>query len=134
MADNFINLRLEGILSVFTQPSTEMNTEHIVNATQIESSVSVKDGATLIVGGLIKSESSKATRKVPVLGSIPLLGVPFKRTYNLKNIIETVIYITPHLYPVDDYESITSWTEVERILNNIKSDIDRSIRILNRTK
>lgn len=134
MAGNNIDLHLEGNLSVFELPSTETNAEHVVNATRIESSVSVKDGATLIIGGLIKSENSRSRYKVPGLGSIPILGTLFSRIHNRKIIIETVIYVTPHIYPLDTYDTISSWTEVEHLLQNLRTDINKSIRIMNRTR
>ena len=132
MAGNLIDLKLEGKLSVFEIPSNETNAEHVVNATNISSSISVKDGATLVIGGIIKTEVNKAKHKVPVLGSIPLIGLLFTKTFNEKNIIETAIYITPHIYPVNDYKSITSWGQIERIMHEIKQDIYKSIRVMER--
>ncbi|MGE4357608.1 MAG: secretin N-terminal domain-containing protein [Candidatus Omnitrophota bacterium] len=61
--------------------------------------VMVKDGETLVIGGLITQELRDTKTGVPILGDIPILGLPFqKRSKELKN-TELIIFITPHIVP-----------------------------------
>ncbi|MCM8797970.1 MAG: DNA topoisomerase, partial [Candidatus Omnitrophica bacterium] len=61
--------------------------------------VMVRDGETLVIGGLITQELRDTKTGVPVLGDIPILGLPFqKRGKELKN-TELIIFITPHIVP-----------------------------------
>ncbi|MCX5783347.1 MAG: hypothetical protein NTW04_02750 [Elusimicrobia bacterium] len=55
----------------------------------------LKNGQTLVVGGLLSSSENKMIRKVPLLGSIPLIGWLFKSESSKKTNSELVIFITP---------------------------------------
>ncbi|MBN1354300.1 MAG: secretin and TonB N-terminal domain-containing protein [Candidatus Omnitrophica bacterium] len=61
------------------------------------STVLVKDGDTVVIGGLIKTNNYKTMRKVPFLGDIPILGEPFKSSYKKIEDTELLIFITPHI-------------------------------------
>jgi type II secretory pathway component GspD/PulD (secretin) len=69
----------------------------IVDKTQAETEVLVKDGVTLIIGGLMKNETRKTIKKIPILGDIPLLGMLFSSTDNQYVKSEIIIFITPHI-------------------------------------
>lgn len=62
-----------------------------------KTTVTVRDGETIIIGGLIDIKDSKITRKVPFLGDIPLLGNIFRKKEDEVNDTELIIFITPHL-------------------------------------
>ena len=59
--------------------------------------VRIKDGETLVIGGMISEEEQKVIGKVPVLGDIPLIGTLFRSTTSTKNKNEMVIMITPKI-------------------------------------
>ncbi|MBN2096861.1 MAG: hypothetical protein JW714_00115 [Candidatus Omnitrophica bacterium] len=59
--------------------------------------VSIRDGETVVIGGLINTEDSKINRKVPFLGDIPLLGNVFRKQDDSSTDKELIIFITPHL-------------------------------------
>ena len=59
--------------------------------------VRIKDGETLVIGGLISEEEQKTIGKVPVLGDIPLIGTLFRSTSSEKKKNEMVIMITPKI-------------------------------------
>ncbi len=60
--------------------------------------VRVKDGETIILGGLIRKDRSETVTKVPILGDIPLLGKAFTHTYKDKDRErELLIFITPRI-------------------------------------
>ncbi|MCM8783739.1 MAG: hypothetical protein NC818_03035 [Candidatus Omnitrophica bacterium] len=64
--------------------------------------VMVKDGETLVIGGLITQELRDTKTGIPILSDIPLLGIPFqKRSKELKN-TELIIFITPHIVPSEE--------------------------------
>lgn len=64
---------------------------------ETESVVNVKNGDTIVISGLVSSEMSKAVNKVPLLGSIPILGELFKSRDFADNKTELVILVTPHI-------------------------------------
>lgn len=59
--------------------------------------VKVKDGSTIILGGLITSNKGKDNSNVPLLSSIPLLGEAFKHSSDTLSSSELVFVITPHI-------------------------------------
>ena len=59
--------------------------------------IRVKDGDTLILGGLIQEHDSSDITKIPILGDIPVLGFFFRNTSTEKTKEELVIMITPHI-------------------------------------
>lgn len=59
--------------------------------------VRVRDGETIIIGGLTQNEERVVRNKIPILGDLPLLGSLFRHTVRRKDQTELVIFITPHL-------------------------------------
>lgn len=102
-ADGWIVLEISPVLSRWEgtektgNPLTGQTTAPIMNTKQASSLVRVCDGSTVVMGGLIETETSRSQRKVPVLGDIPLLGYLFTGTFNAKLKRELVIFVTPHL-------------------------------------
>jgi len=69
---------------------------------QASTLVRVRDGVTVVLGGLIQTENSKNVRKVPLLGDIPLLGKLFTGTFSFKQKKELVMFVTPHVVKEDE--------------------------------
>ena len=65
-----------------------------INARQIDTLVRVKDGQTLVVGGLITSRETDVESKVPLLGSIPLLGKLFQYSATRTERVDLVVFLT----------------------------------------
>ncbi len=59
--------------------------------------VVVPDGSTVVIGGLMEDSETESVRKIPILGDIPLLGIPFRRTIKSKTKTELLIFLTPHV-------------------------------------
>ncbi|WP_345986780.1 hypothetical protein WCX49_03460 [Sulfurimonas sp. HSL-1656] len=64
---------------------------------QLASVVTVKDGNSIVIGGLIDKSESMHTNKVPLLGDIPGLGYLFKYEEKAVDTTELVIVIEPHI-------------------------------------
>jgi len=69
-----------------------------VTTSEAETSVVVKDGTTLIIGGLIKDTLVNHQERVPFLGDIPVVGKLFSNTGKTKEKTELVILLTPHIF------------------------------------
>jgi len=63
--------------------------------------VQVKNGETIIIGGLITSKLTDTEHKVPLLGDLPLLGYLFKRKEKIEQKTELVIFLTSHITTLD---------------------------------
>ena len=69
----------------------------IVTKQEVETTVLVADGYTVVLGGLIEDLQGKQVRKIPVLGDIPLLGGAFRHETVDTSKTELVIFMTPQI-------------------------------------
>lgn len=91
----------EGYVTLFVQPTYsdvissgfELSKDTVTRAAS--TLVRVKNGQTVVIGGLLTSRETEQTRKVPLLGDIPILGWLFTSKSNTKSTTDLVIFITP---------------------------------------
>ncbi|MCW5942973.1 MAG: hypothetical protein KIS66_12120 [Fimbriimonadaceae bacterium] len=69
----------------------------IVNQRQADTTVTVKDGETIILGGIIRNTVTSTTKKIPLLGDIPILGNLFKSTSKSNQKTELLVFLTPRV-------------------------------------
>ena len=72
-------------------------TEPCIATNNLNSTVMVENGGTIIVGGIYKQDLSNSTKKVPLLGDIPVLGNLFKYQQKSDDQEELLIFITPRI-------------------------------------
>src|SRR5438132_1106534 len=70
-------------------------TSPIIDTRALDSSVLIKSGDTLAIGGLISDQVAKAKTKVPLLGDIPVLGYAFQSHDNERHKRNLLIFVTP---------------------------------------
>ncbi len=75
-----------------------------VDIRETSTQVRIKDGETIVIGGLITSKLTDTEHKVPVLGDIPLLGYFFKRKESTEQKSELVIFMTCRITTLDKKE------------------------------
>ena len=80
-----------------TDVSTESGSIPPTSENVINTKIRTLSGKPLVIGGLIRQERSIHVNKVPILGSIPLLGYLFQSRKELVENSELVIYIVPHV-------------------------------------
>ena len=69
----------------------------VVNQREAQTTVSVKDGETIVLGGIIKDSISATVNKLPVLGDIPVLGKLFQSNSTTKSKTELLVFLTPRI-------------------------------------
>lgn len=87
-------------------------TARTFNQNAADTTVAVKHGSTVILGGLIREFEDNAERKIPILGDIPILGHLFGTTVKDKRRRELMIFITPHV--VFNQQELEELTEIEK--------------------
>ena len=104
-----------------TTPTTKKRTA--------ETTVSVKDGRTVVIAGLMQNKNSNTETKIPLLGDIPLLGYLFKNITNENRRTNLMIFITPKVVQTpEDAESMTE--QKSRILDQISFDTEGEIKAM----
>jgi MSHA biogenesis protein MshL len=102
--DNFITMKIRPEVSAvsdnytyYVSGATMPTTVPIVSTTQAETTVTVKDGTTIIIGGLVKDERSSKVDEIPLLGNIPMVGMLFRKTEDKVIKTEIVVFITTRI-------------------------------------
>jgi len=72
----------------------------LVDIREASTLIRVKDGETIIIGGLMSTRKSSRTQKVPLLGDLPLIGGAFQKMEKDEERGELVIILRPHVKPV----------------------------------
>ena len=68
-----------------------------IRTRQASTTLRVRDGETIVIGGLIQRETHRNVSKFPLLGDLPIVGRAFKSTSKEKIETELVIFITPKI-------------------------------------
>ncbi len=72
-----------------TYPSTN---QRVADAT-----LSIKDGYTIVLGGLMRDTIHRSSNKVPILGDLPILGSLFRTSDSRREKSELLVFLTPHV-------------------------------------
>jgi type IV pilus assembly protein PilQ len=76
-----------------------------INSRQIDTAVTVRDKQTIVLGGLFTTRDSKETKRVPYLGSIPIVGKLFRHTSKAVVRVDLVVFLT---VGIEQEHSLTS--------------------------
>ncbi|MCK5393126.1 MAG: type II secretion system protein GspD [Candidatus Omnitrophica bacterium] len=90
----------------------------IVTTSEAETSVIVRDGVSIIIGGLRKITRDKQKKQIPILGSIPILGIPFRSKKDEWSKNELVIVLTPQIVSGDISIENELIERIEKKMNN----------------
>lgn len=104
---NFVKLEIDAKLEDIVKrdlPAAVSNQAFATIERTAKTHVTVADGDTVVLGGLIRDKVSEITSKVPVLGDIPLLGWLFKSRSSAKEKANLLIFITPAI--IRQYEKV----------------------------
>ncbi|OVE76253.1 type II secretion system protein GspD [bacterium E08(2017)] len=91
---------------------------------QVSTTVTVPNGKTIVIAGLTRTDKTKVVRKIPILGSIPLLGWLFRSEAMDEKKVNLMIFVTPRIVSdiEDAQEIMASWEKK----TGISSDENRS--------
>ncbi len=101
----------------------------IVDTRKARSSLLLKEGQTVVFGGLRRQEKIKEVDQIPILGDLPLIGCLFKSTNNIVKNSELLVFLSPHIYdhqPVSaeamsKFDEITKRPLLKYLKDNAKS-------------
>ena len=121
----------QGLVTLDVYPEISSNTGRTVPLNQFASSpifaqryaqsrVAIRDGQTIVIGGLMQDQITKTIDKIPFLGDIPLLGVLFQHSNEEKVKTELLIFLTPHVALQPD--ELKAMTESEKSGTKIVQD------------
>jgi len=89
----------------------------ITNKRSIKTVILANDGQIIVLGGLLRDDKTANVQRVPCLGSIPVLGEPFKFTDNSHRKTNLMVFLKPHI--------IKSSDQIEALTNQKYLDIKK---------
>jgi type II secretory pathway component GspD/PulD (secretin) len=109
--------------------SPELSTGTVLDA---NGNLPLKDGETIIIGGLFKEQLTNTDSQVPVVGDLPIVGGLFKKTKDANIRTELVILITPHIINAPEdlaSESADRANDVSRLVHGSRKGISSISRV-----
>jgi type II secretory pathway component GspD/PulD (secretin) len=84
----------------------KVNESPIFSRRKLQTTATVPNGSTLVLGGLLSDETTKSYTKVPLLGDIPVLGYAFRKDSKERNKRNLLIFVTPTIVDTTDYQKL----------------------------
>lgn len=94
-ADGDVTLKVHPVVSTITALDAQNVPQ--TSTREAETTVVVKNGETIVLGGLIRDEMTKVVREVPFLSKLPLVGELFRSTTTNGRKSEIMVFITPRI-------------------------------------
>jgi type IV pilus secretin PilQ/predicted competence protein len=107
-------------MEIHPEDSTGSVTNNLPSKTtsEVTSNVMIKDGNTIVIGGLFREVSQTNRNQVPILGDIPLVGALFRSKTDQTQRQEIIILLTPHIIKDDsayNQASVEEMNEAEKM-------------------
>ncbi len=119
--DNFVTMKIHPEVSTARRVA-EVDNVVAKDTTQADTTMMVKDGETIILGGLIKNDKKSTINKVPLIGDIPIIGLLFQNKSYQDVKKEVLVFITPHILTSDNRQNISRQKYQESIDRTKKID------------
>ncbi|MFA5039470.1 MAG: secretin N-terminal domain-containing protein [Candidatus Omnitrophota bacterium] len=102
-ADDFVIMKIRPEVSSVREEATSPlgSTVPVVETSQAETTVKIKDGAMIMIAGLMKEEVRDTRKRVPFLHTLPVIGWLFGNKIEERNKTELAIFLTPHIISGD---------------------------------
>ena len=96
--DNYILVTLEPEQSVDTGVFGTESQVPIIDTRKAKTTLLLKDGQVVIMGGLRKKETTNQVSQIPIVGDLPLVGMLFRNTQKTVKNSELLVFMSPHIY------------------------------------
>ncbi len=111
--DRDVYLKVHPLVKKILGYNAELNAP-ILATREAQTAVQVKDGETIVIGGLMKDDRTVSNSKIPILGDIPVLGWFFRKHGNTREKTELLVFITPRvILSTEEGRSVTQAKEAE---------------------
>ena len=104
----------------------------VISTREAETELVVRDGHTVVIGGLIDTQRESVDSGIPLLKDIPLLGALFRSTQIRRARTELFLFITPHVLRLDqDLDAVTR--ELEESTRELRRQVPNPVPLIERT-
>ncbi len=131
--DRFVRMEVKPEISSLSARTTQISEDFqapIINTRTVDTVVTVKDGQTVVIGGLFSTRTETRSQKVPFFGDIPILGIPFRTHLQRREKTEFLVVITPHVVgSLEDARKYTDDAIIDMTIPDSTKDQIRAGRI-----
>ncbi len=121
-ASGVVDLQVSQELSESTDTSTGENLTPVINNRKVETTLTLRDGGSVMLAGLISSNKGRGDTGVPLLGDLPWVGNLFKSQSASENRTELIVMIIPYIIrDFDEAQSLTRSYQDRLPLNSAPS-------------
>ena len=108
----------DGYIRMDIQPKDSSGTLKANNipdeqSTELATNIMVKDGQTIVIGGLFRDVIVTSRKQIPLLGDLPLIGALFRSTSDSVQRQEVIVMLTPHI--IDEANDTQSEARIDDI-------------------
>jgi hypothetical protein len=96
------------------------------STTEVTTNIMVKDGHTIVIGGLFRESSSRGRSQIPGLGNLPLVGALFRQQADNTSREEIIILLTPHIVK-DDSAYARASEEAQRDMEKMRVGVRKGL-------
>jgi general secretion pathway protein D len=115
-------VRLKLIQNINQLGARVINNNPVISTKNIDTNIVVNSGDTAVLGGLINDRETVTTRKVPLLGDIPILGWLFRSRAVSKEKRNLIVFLTPRIIRTNETMNKITQSEIDKRLQFIKKD------------
>ncbi len=124
-----VDMEVNVMLSQLTNDT--VNNQPVTSDMETTTNMIVKDGQTIMLGGILFQRDEEIIRKLPLLGDLPLIGQLFRHNYNNLANSELIIFITPYVMTEEgDMESEAVMAESLQKLEEVSTHLDQVTRAM----
>jgi general secretion pathway protein D len=124
---DYINLIVHPAVSSYSQTVKAVSATGVIMAEypiivvrEAETQILMKDGETVVIGGLMKDVKSDSRKGIPILMDIPLLGFFFRRDYTTTTKVDLLVFITAYIVKEGEFTT--------QEINRLEDSLDRGSR------
>ena len=119
-----------GSKTVVLDSATQTTMDYpIIDVKRVRTTFSLGNGQTAVIGGLTTTGDKEIVKKIPILGSIPILKYLFSHTEKVKEQYETILFVTVGIVDPDNSESRMGLPDGARL---VQKRIDESGKIIDK--
>lgn len=110
-AGGYLRLNINLVVSAFSGDSADASLPPPSLQRTIEATVTIPDGHTMIIGGVMTNDSRRGEDKIPILGDLPLIGFLFRNTNESASKTNLYFFLTPYII-ADDFATLDELTRL----------------------
>jgi Flp pilus assembly secretin CpaC len=122
----------DGFITMYVHPEVSSLTSSLdagprVSTREADATIRVRDGETIIIGGLIKRQDDRIKGRIPIIGHIPILGWLFTKASSDLTSTELVVFITPRIIRTPEEMKAIEATREREVAVNIEGTGERVV-------